>query len=109
MEPQERNALILLLVVIATLIILHFGVTACGKAAFAAPFSPDARDVQPTNTGGHLILMVNGTRIFFPDGADAGTGVMAGSTCTCTGEVQTYRGEREIVIASAGDLIIHTS
>lgn len=117
---QERIALLLLVGVAVTVVAAHTALSMIGKEPFAHPFtknSPDGELVTVEGTiakaalienGGHLSLVVNNTSIFIPASAAQGIVVHKGDTIVAYGIVQTYRGEKEIVISSAEDIHITT-
>ncbi|MDI6718671.1 MAG: hypothetical protein QMD46_03555 [Methanomicrobiales archaeon] len=118
MERQERIALLLLVGVTAAILLSQGVLTLIGKSAFASPLTNASREgelvvlegtvdrVTHTREGGHLILSVNGMPVFVPSPVSAAVQVEPGSRVTVYGVVQTYRGEREIVVQSAGDVIV---
>ncbi len=121
MERQERIALLLLVGVTAAILLSQGVLTLIGKPVFASPLSNTSREgelvvlegtvdrVTHTREGGHLILTVNGLSVFVPNPASAAVQVEPGSRVTVYGVVQTYRGEREIVVQSAADVIVARS
>ncbi|WP_062399515.1 hypothetical protein [Methanogenium cariaci] len=104
LHPQERTALLL---IAGILILLAGGISflieSTGKEPFATPFSDTLKDghlavltgtvtaAANTRTGGHLILTVNNTSVFVPDGALADPETVVGETVSVTGTVQTYQ------------------
>jgi hypothetical protein len=116
LEHQERTALILLATVLAILLAGHLLLTALGNAPFAAPYSEGSREgdlvvvlgvveaVSATSTGGHLLLTVNGTRIFVPSPASREVNIRVNETVRVYGIVQVYQGNREVVVRDARDV-----
>jgi hypothetical protein len=116
LERQERTALILLATVLSILLAGHLLLTALGDAPFAAPYGESSREgdlvvvlgvvgeVAPTSTGGHLLLTVNGTRVFIPSPASREVNIRVNETVRIYGIVQVYRGEKEVVVRDASDV-----
>jgi len=116
LERQERTALILLITVLAILFAGHLILTALGNAPFAAPYSESSREgdlvvivgvvegITPTSTGGHLLLSVNGTRVFLPSPASKEVSLQVNETVRIYGIVQVYEGKKEVVVRSASDV-----
>jgi len=113
---QEKIALVLILVVIAAVAIATFALESAGKGAFAQQMGPDSREgdlvllegsveeAKMTATGGHQILRVEGVRVFVPSSAVRSGWPGVGDEIRVYGTVQTYRGEREVLVHSAGDI-----
>jgi hypothetical protein len=113
---QEKIALALVLVVIAAVAIAAIALESAGKGAFARPFGPDSRDgdlvslqgsveeARMTATGGHQVLRVAGVRVFVPSESVRKGWPPVGEEVRVYGTVQTYRGEREVLVSSAGDI-----
>lgn len=113
---QEKIALALTLVVLGAVAIAAIALETAGKEAFARPISPDSRDgelvllegtveeARMTATGGHQVLRVAGTRVFVPAAAVRKGWPPVGEEVRIYGTIQTYRGEREILVGSAGDI-----
>ncbi|MDH7509749.1 MAG: hypothetical protein QHH04_01735 [Methanolinea sp.] len=113
---QEKIAIVLILVVIAAVAITTFFLESAGKGAFAHPMGPDSREgdlvflqgsveeVRATATGGHQILRVAGVRVFIPSTAVRSGWPGVGDEIRVYGTVQTYRGEREVLVRSGGDI-----
>jgi len=91
-----------------------------GKHPFARPFTANASDgelviVEGTveratliDNGGHLLLRVDNHTVFVPAGIAQNLSVHNGDTIFAYGIVQTYRGDKEIVINAAEDIHITT-
>ena len=117
---QERIALLLLVGVAVTVVTAHAVLSMIGKKPFAHLYTENSPDgelviVEGTITravlienGGHLSLVVDNTSVFVPASAAQGIVVHKGDTIVAYGIVQTYRGEKEIVISSAEDIRITT-
>jgi DNA/RNA endonuclease YhcR with UshA esterase domain len=118
---QERIALFLLCVVSVVVIAASLLLTGIDTAEMASEYTPLSREgtlvhlqgpveeVRATKTGGHIAASVNGTAVFIP--ADvAGTVTMhPGDLISLYGIVQTYRGEKEVVVNSPVDIIVYPS
>lgn len=116
LEQQERTALGLLITVLAILFGGHLILTALGNAPFAAPYSEDSREgdlvvvrgvvdgISPTTTGGHLLLSVNGTRVFIPSPASREVSLQVNETVRIYGIVQVYEGKKEVAVRGASDV-----
>lgn len=115
---QERMALLLLVGVAVTVITAHAVISLIGRQSFAHPFTPGSADGELVTVegkveratiienGGHLALMVNNITVFIPATAARNVSVHKGDTILAYGIVQTYRGNKEIVIDSAEDFHI---
>jgi hypothetical protein len=57
-----------------------------------------------TKTGGHLTARINGTPVFIPAGVAENLALRKGDRILAYGIVQTYRGEKEIVVQEACDI-----
>ncbi|MDD1654501.1 MAG: hypothetical protein LUO91_02190, partial [Methanomicrobiales archaeon] len=116
LEWQERTALLLLVAVCLIVAGAHLVLTGIGKAAFASPFSPESPDgalvslqgtverVTVTETGGHMILRVDGIPVFVPASSRGERIILEGDRVAVLGTVQTYRGEKEIVVQGRDDI-----
>ena len=117
LEKQERTALVLLIIVLAILLAGHLILTTLGNAPFAAPYSEGSREgdlvvvagiveeIAPTSTGGHLLLSVNGTRVFIPSPASRDIDLQVNETVRIYGIVQIYQGKKEIAVRDAHDVL----
>ena len=120
LERPERTAIILLVTVLAILFVGHLLLAALGNAPFAAPFGDGSREgdlvyvtgrvseITPTSTGGHLLVTVNGTRVFIPSPASREVGIRVNETVRIYGIVQVFQGRREIAVRTAGDVQMET-
>jgi predicted RNA-binding protein with TRAM domain len=118
LEWQERTAFLLLVAVCLVVAGAHLVLTGIGKSAFASPFTPDSpdgdlvslqgnvEDVTVTEAGGHMILRVEGIAVFVPSSARGDIVILKGDRVAVIGTVQTYRGEKEIVVQGRGDIRI---
>jgi hypothetical protein len=116
LERQERTALVLLIIVLAILLAGHLILTTFGNAPFAAPYDESSREgdlvvvagvvegITPTSTGGHLLLSVNGTRIFIPSPASGEVDIQVNDTVRIYGIVQVYQGKKEVAVRDARDI-----
>ena len=118
LERQERVALILLLGVVITVITAHLILGSFGKHPFARPFSNDSTDGElvitsgtinqlvTTQNGGHMNVSTNTVTIFVPAQVAQGLTLQKGDMISVYGIVQTYRGKKEIVVSSVGDISV---
>ncbi|RXE56773.1 hypothetical protein ABH15_00955 [Methanoculleus taiwanensis] len=118
LERQERTALILLVLVVTIVLAAHLLLDTVAKPLVAAPYSETVEDgtlvmlegsvdaVSVTRTGGHLLLSVAGVPVFVPAGSATGLDLHEGDPVFIYGTVQTYRGEKEVVVNSPGDIRI---
>jgi len=115
---QERIALFLLCIVALGLIIATAVLAGVDNATLATEYRADARDgifvhlsgvtaeVRTTQAGGHIIATVNGTKVFIPSDTARDVALNPGDQVSLYGIVQTYRGEREIVVNSHTDITV---
>ncbi|MCU0632394.1 MAG: hypothetical protein MUC66_05395 [Methanolinea sp.] len=113
---QEKIAILILVVVIGVMLISAGILESAGKGIFSRPYGPDCADGELvhhqgvveqstlTTTGGHQMLVVSGVRIFIPSSSVQKEWPRVGQSVSLYGTVQTYRGEREILIRSSGDI-----
>jgi hypothetical protein len=116
LEKQERTALLLLGMVLAILLAAHLVLASLGDAPFAAPYSEGSRagdlvvltgrvgSVAPTSTGGHLLVSVNGTRVFIPSPASREVVIHVNDTLRIYGVVQVFQGKKEVTVRGARDV-----
>jgi hypothetical protein len=79
MERQEKQAILLLILVICAVSATHVALSMIGTEPFAAPYTADISEgrlvlleglvekATTTQEGGHLILQVQGVQVFVPD------------------------------------------
>jgi len=115
---QERMAILLLLGVAAVVIAAHGMLTVLGKQPFSQPFTNSSNDGELvfftgtieqatlTKNGGHVTLRIRNISVFIPSQAAQGYAFQKGQQVTLYGIVETYRGEKEIVVSSAEDIRI---
>jgi len=113
---QERIAILLLICVAGIAIGAHLVLGTIGKHPFASEFSNRSADgelvtahgiidqVTITKNGGHIILKIDNITVFIPAQAAGPVSYTKGKNITLYGTVQTYRGEREILVGSAEDI-----
>lgn len=116
LERQERTALILLATVLGIVLAGHLILMALGNAPFAAPYSEDSLEgdlvvvtgmvgaVTPTSSGGHLLVTVDGTRVFIPSPASREVRIRVNDTVRIYGIVQVYQGKKEVTVRDARDV-----
>lgn len=117
-ERQERVAVFLLLGVITAVIFAHLVLSTLGKQPFAHSFTNNSADgelvivkgtidrVVYTQNGGHVNLYVNNITIFVPAQVAQELTLRRGDTISLYGVVQTYRGEKEIIVSSKKDITL---
>jgi hypothetical protein len=115
---QEKIALTLLFLVSISLIASFLVLDNMGRATFATPFCFDSPEgslvihsgivdsMETTRSGGHLILDVSGVPVFIPERAARDIIVASGDSITLYGIVQTYRGEKEILVEYGDDISV---
>jgi hypothetical protein len=113
---QERMAILLLIGVAVIVIAAHVVLVSIGKEPFARPFTNTTADgelvylegiidqASLTKTGGHVSLRIRNLTIFVPALAARDLTFQKGQRVALYGVVETYRGEKEIVVESAGDI-----
>ncbi len=113
---QERMAILLLVGVAVIVIGAHFALGTLGKHPFASEYSNRSLDGElvsahgtigeatVTKNGGHLLLKVDNVTVFVPAQVAGSVSYAKGQNVTFYGTVQTYRGEKETLIGSAGDI-----
>jgi len=122
LDRKERVALALLIGVALVISAAAFVLESVGKAPFYGQFSNTSQDgalvslegpvekVTWTRDGAHLQVVVRGVNVFVPSAAEYGLEVVEGDNVALYGVVQIYRGEKEVVVESPGDLeVFHSS
>ncbi len=116
LERQEKSALAVLVCVVGIVLAAHLLFDAVARPLVADPYSEEVPDgtlvilegsieeIKETSTGAHLILTVNGTPVFLPQNVAAALELHENENVTLYGIAQTYRGKREVVVASAADV-----
>ena len=109
-------ALFLLFGVAIAVVAAHGVLTVLGKQPFARPFSNTSADGELvflegtieqaalTKTGGHVTLKIRNTTVFIPAPAVQGSSFQKGQNVSLYGIVETYRGQKEVVVNSAADI-----
>lgn len=115
---QERIAIILLCAVSVTILAASVILTGMNKADLASEYTPfsdegtlvhlqgQVQEIRITKTGGHIAASVNGTPVFIPADVAGTVTLHPGDQISLYGIVQTYRGEKEVVVNSPRDIII---
>jgi uncharacterized ubiquitin-like protein YukD len=115
---QERIVLIILCAVTAVVLTSYLALEIAGKESFSGPYRDDSpvgslvrltgkvEQVTRIENGGHLILLVNRTRVFVPAGSVPDAGIAKGDSLVVLGVVQNYRGDREITVSQPEDIRI---
>ena len=119
-ERQERVAILLLLGVACIVITAHLVLGTLGKQPFARPFTNNSADgelviaggtidqITITKNGGHMNVYLANITIFVPAQFAQELTLQKGDVISVYGVVQTYRGNKEIIISSGKDItIIH--
>jgi len=113
---QERIAILLLISVAGIVIGAHLVLGFVGKHPFASDFSNRSADgelvtahgtidqVTITKNGGHILLKIDNVTVFIPAQVTGSVSYAKGQNVTLYGTVQTYRGEKEIIVGSADDI-----
>jgi DNA/RNA endonuclease YhcR with UshA esterase domain len=113
---QERLAFVLLVIVAIGIILGSIALAGIDKGTFAKDFSPMqpegslvridgiVEELRWTQTGGHLNARVEGTQVFIPAAAAKKITLRKGDHVLIYGIIQTYRGEKEVVVQNAGDV-----
>jgi DNA/RNA endonuclease YhcR with UshA esterase domain len=113
---QERNAFILLVIVTLAIVVGYILIESTGKSTFSTRFTSTSADgslvllegkvdqLFVTKNGADLILDVNGTSVFIPASSARGVSLKKGDNIQLYGVVQTYRGEKEILVQQPGDV-----
>lgn len=113
---QEKTAFMLLAGVAVIVVASHGVLTLIGNQPFARPLSNTSADgelvifegridsISQTKSGGHLIVSVSNRTVFIPAQAAQGLTLQKGQNVSIYGTVETYRGKKEIVVNSAGDV-----
>ena len=114
---QERLAFGLLVVVAVGITLGSLVLAGIDKGTLAKDFSlmqPEGslvrvdgivEELHWTQTGGHLNVRINGTLVFVPAAVAKKITLQKGDRVLVYGIVQTYRGEKEVVVQSAGDIL----
>ncbi len=115
---QERIAFGLLCAVTVIIMICTVVLGGLDRSALAQEFrenTPDGvlaqidgeiRDLRPTRTGGHLTAQIDDVRIFIPAPVAGNAALAEGDLVCVIGIVQTYQGEKEIVVQSDRDITV---
>jgi hypothetical protein len=117
-ERQERTAILLLIGVAGTVFVATVVLGILGNQPFARPYSGSSADgelvffegtidkVALTRSGGHMTLVAKNLSIFIPSDVAKGVSLKKGDRISLYGTVQTYRGNKEIIVNSASDVRI---
>lgn len=113
---EEKIALLLLIGITVVTMVSYSVLESVGKGPFATRYEETAHegalvslqgDIEEVNileNGGHIILTISGTRVFIPATVASGYSFRKGDPISLYGTVQTYRGDKEIVVGGAGDI-----
>jgi hypothetical protein len=117
---QERIAIVLLCVVSVSVLAASAILAGMDTADMASEYTPlsdegslvhlqgQVQAIHTTKTGGHLAASVNGTAVFIPADVAGTVTLHTGDLVSLYGIVETYRGEKEVVVNSPGDIILLT-
>ena len=117
LEKQERLAVLILVVVLVVCGGGTLVLDSMGKEPFSQRYSPDLSDgtlvdwdgivqkITPVGLGSSLIMDVGGVQVFTSafNGSDSLT---KGDHISLYGEVQTWKGKREIMVSDEKDIRI---
>lgn len=118
---EERIAILILLCVTAIILFVYAAIELQGRQAYATEFDLDAPDgtlvrlsgiadrVVITKEGGHFIMNVNSVRVFIPASAAPREDIRQGDLISLYGVIQTYQGQKEVMVSSARDVVILSS
>ena len=96
--------------------IVYAAIELQGREVFAGEFNSTKADgslvklngvaekVVNTEEGGHAIMNIDGVKVFVPANALPEEGIKDGDHLLLYGTVQTYRGEKEVIVGSAKDI-----
>ncbi len=113
---QEKIAILILVLVIVVVLTASLIIESAGKGFFSRPYGPGSAEGElvrhqgaveermTTASGGHQVLVVSGVRVFIPSNSVKSGWPRPGQEVSLYGTVQTYRGEREILVRSADDI-----
>ena len=117
LEKQERLAVLILVAVLIVCGGVTWVLETMGKEPFSQRYSPDLSDgtlvdwdgvvqkITPVGSGSSLIMDVGGVQVF----TSASTGsdsLTIGDHISLYGEVQTWKGKREIMVSDETDIRI---
>jgi len=117
-ERQERIAILLLVGVACAVLMAHLVLGTLGKQPFARPFTNTSADgelvimsgtidhITITKNGGHMNVYLSNVTIFIPAQIAQELTLSKGDSISVYGVVQTYRGEKEIIIRSGKDISV---
>ena len=115
---EERIAILILLCTTVAILLVYAAIELHGRQAYATEFDLGAPDgtlvrisgiadrVVVTKEGGHLIMNVNSIRVFIPASAVPREDIRQGDLISLYGVVQTYQGQKEVLVSSARDVVI---
>jgi hypothetical protein len=116
LTTAERNAFILLAIVAVAVIAGSVIIEAFGRSSLSEQFTNTSADgslvsymgkidrLIITKNGADLILDINGTSVFIPATSATGLSIKKGDVVALYGVVQTYHGQKEIVVQRSGDV-----
>jgi DNA/RNA endonuclease YhcR with UshA esterase domain len=113
---QERNVFFLLALVTVAVVAGAIIIESIGKSTFSTRYTSASADgslvllegtvdrLVVTKNGADQILNVNGTTVFIPASSARGVSLKKGDAVQLYGVVQTYHGEKEILVQQPGDI-----
>ena len=113
---EERIAILILLCTTAAILSVYAAIELQGREAYAREFNISMSDgslvklngvadkVVTTMEGGHVVMNIDDVRVFVPAGALPEKGIKEGDHLSLYGVVQTYRGQKEVMVGSAKDI-----
>lgn len=116
LESMEKKAFFLLLLTLCLILAASGFLEWTGRAQYASRYDPSLPDgalvwhegrvekVTRTKEGNHLLLRVSGVNVFIPSPASEKVEIAPNSVVRVVGRIQTYRGEREVVVTDEGEI-----
>ncbi|MGA2161971.1 MAG: hypothetical protein ABSG28_07240 [Methanoregula sp.] len=113
---QERVGILLLIAVALAVIAADIVLVQIGKEPFASAYtdqSPDGTLVHLSGVieqatvlknGGHVLLTIDNVTVFVPATVAGDRSFAQGTTVSLYGTVQTYQGQKEILVSSTDDI-----
>lgn len=117
----RKESPILLCIVSAVILTTSVILSGIDKSYLASDYHPlsdegalvrlagTVEELRITKTGGHIAASVNGTSVFIPADVAEKVSLHEGDIISLYGVVQTYRGEKEVVVNSPEDITIRST
>lgn len=118
LERQEKIAFLLIGAVLCICTISTLTLNTVGKAPFAQNFSPSSSEgslvfyegvvqkITVVGSGNSIILNSGSVQIFIPSSVSQGITIVPGDIISLYGTVQTWKGQREILVEKSDDIIV---